>query len=157
LKLNPSYSWAWGALRDWSGQLRRPEVAADLARELTRQRPGDARAWLTLARTLTGAATLEERLAAAEKAVALDIYSVSAHELRAVLLTDLKRYDEAQAACRPAAFELRVPTPLLGREAWIVARRGDMKKAVEMMRKALQADANYYWGWSRLADWCEEL
>ncbi len=157
LKLSPGYTWAWNTLRDWSADLKRPELAAELARELTGQRPADPKAWMTLARVLDRPAQRAERLAIAEKVIELDPYHAEAHDLRATTLHHLKRPDEARAACRPAIFGSDIPTSLLGREAWIEAESGDKRKAVELLRKALARDPAYTWGWARLADWTESL
>src|SRR5262249_60600352 len=46
------YDWAWTVLSGWSSQLGKPEVAADFARALTRQRGSEAQPWLMLARVL---------------------------------------------------------------------------------------------------------
>ena len=157
LKLDPGYGWAWSTLRDWSAELKRPELAADLARELTRQRPADTKAWMTLARTLDGPARRDERLAIAEKVIALDPYHAEGHDLRATTLFHQKRLDDARAACRPSAFGSNIPTMLLGREAWIEAESGDRKKAIALLKDALARDPVYTWGWARLADWAESL
>jgi tetratricopeptide (TPR) repeat protein len=157
LKLNPGYTWAWNTLREWSADLKKSDLAAELARELTVQRPADSKAWMTLARSLDGPARREERLAAVEKAIALDGYHSEGHDLRATTLYYLKRIPEAREACRPAVFGTKVPTSLLGRAAWIEAECGDKRKAITLVREALAADPLYIWGWTRLADWCETV
>ena len=157
LKLNPGYTWAWNTLRDWSAELNTPQLAADLARELTQQRPADAKAWMTLARTLDGPSRREERLAAVEKAIALDGFHAEAHDFRATTLYYLKRVPEAREACLPPQFGANIPSTLRGRAAWIEAESGDKKKAIALIREALAKDPLYLWGWTRLADWSETL
>ena len=122
LTISPAYRWAWTTLREWSTELKWPELGAELARKLTQQRPADPNAWLTLSRILDGPSHREERLTIANKIIELDPYHVDAHDLRATTLYFLKRVDEARAACRPVAFDSKIPTILLGREAWIEAR-----------------------------------
>ena len=57
-----------------------------------------------LARTLDGPDVLEERLAAAARAVELDPRLTEAHDLRAELFASAGRWDEALSACQPAAW-----------------------------------------------------
>ncbi|HXG12163.1 MAG TPA: tetratricopeptide repeat protein [Gemmataceae bacterium] len=153
LRLEPGYEWAWGALRDWSAALEKPEVAADFARELTVRRRGEARSWLMLARVLRHPEELNERLEALNTALALNPRCAEAYDLKAELLAEAERFDEALAACRPSAWDGRPPLILRGRAAWVEARRGNMVEAIRLMRAAVAEDPSYYWGWERLAEW----
>jgi tetratricopeptide (TPR) repeat protein len=156
IRLDPSYEWAWNALRSWSTRQERPELPAEMARELATIRGGEARSWLNLARTLTGPDTLDERINAFEKAVTLDPHNVEAIDLRAELLAEAGRFDEAQAACSLDRWDSRPPLYLRGRSAWIKARSGDLSGAIEQMKPLLLEDPDYYWGWKNLAEWtCE--
>jgi len=158
LRLDPGYEWAWGRLRDWAAQMERPQLAADFARELTARRPGDPRTWILLARTLAGPEHLDERLAALNRVIRLQPLHLEAHDLKAELLAQQKQFDEALAACRPAAWtEQQRPLLLRGRAAWVAAERGDIQQAISEMRAILQQDPNYYWGWSNLAEWCNRV
>jgi tetratricopeptide (TPR) repeat protein len=152
LRLEPGYSWAWASLREWCQELERPGEAAALVRELAARRPGEARSWLLLARTLAAPEDLPERLQALEKAVSLNPRCFEACDLRAELLAREGRYEEALEACRPPITE-QPPTELKGRAAWIEAERGNMEEAVRRMRAAVDEDPFYYWGWSQLARW----
>lgn len=168
--LEPGYQWAWDAARRWSEELKRPEAAVELARELTRKRGGEARSWMVLARTLpapepaeakpsaAGNATAaepppDERLTAIEKAIALSPRTVDAHDLRALILYFNGRVADARAACRPPVFGSRQPVELRAREAWILSASGDHDEAIRRMRKILDEDPGYYPGWVRLLDW----
>jgi tetratricopeptide (TPR) repeat protein len=153
VRLDPGYDWAWGTLVEWSRELGRSDVPVRLARELTGRRAGEARSWLVLARTLGGPEALEERLAALRRAVELDPRGVDARDLRAALLADAGRFEEALEACGgldPAPLELR------GRAAWVEARRGRRELAVERMKAIVAEDPSYFWGWNQLADWYRE-
>jgi hypothetical protein len=114
LRLNPNYDWAWRTLDDWSRELGRPEATAELAREITRQWRGDPRAWLALARVLDGPEALEERLAALERAIALNPHDVEPHDLKAELLDESGQFDEAEAACRPSGVGRAAAGPAPG-------------------------------------------
>jgi tetratricopeptide (TPR) repeat protein len=153
LRLAPGYAWAWGALRAWSQALGKPEAAAEFARDLTRRRAGEARSWLTLARTLGRPEDLDERLAAADRALALSPRLAEAHDLRAELLAGAGRFDEAEAACLTPVWGGRPPLILRGRAAWLLAQRGKVAEAAERMRQVLAEDPEYYWGWEQLAGW----
>jgi predicted Zn-dependent protease len=151
--LEPGYPWVWDALRRWTTEMGKPEEGLQIARELTAKRAGEARSWLVLARMLAEPDQMTERLAALEKAIELNPRSVDAHEQRVRVLAELERYDEAEAACRPAAFGEDTPIELRGRAAWISARRGNFAGAIEQMRGIVAESPNFYWGWGQLADW----
>lgn len=155
VRLEPEYDWAWACLREWGEVLGRPRTAEQMARDLTVRRAGESRSWLVLARTLDGGApaALEERLAALAKAAELEPRLVEAYDLRAELLAAAERWDEALAACRPAAWGDTPPDELRGRAAWIEWRRGNWDAAVSRMRQVVAECPNYYWAWCRLADW----
>ena len=92
---------ARGAL--WAERLEVPDEPAELARELTRDRAGDPRVWLRLARLLHHPRHNDEVLAALDRAIALDPKNVEAHDLKAERLAEMGRYDAALAAAQAAA------------------------------------------------------
>ena len=152
VKIEPGYQWAWDALVRWSDELRRPELAGEIARELTTRRAGEARSWIVLARTLRRPEDLDERLAALTKAIELNPRALDAYDLRARLLAEANRFDEAIAACCPVSWE-HLPSRLQARAAWIEAQRGNYADAIAKMRQVVQDDPNMYWAWACLADW----
>ncbi|MCZ2341111.1 MAG: tetratricopeptide repeat protein [Bacteroidales bacterium] len=147
---------AWGAVQYWSDRLFRPDDAVDLARELTRDRAGDPRIWVRLARTLNDFSSADEILAALDRAIALDPRYVDAYDLKAERLAQLERYEEALAAARPAALLADLPLVLQGRAAWIEARRGNYDLAIPPMQALVAVDPDYVWGWQQLAEWYNE-
>ncbi len=157
VRIDPRYDWGWDALREWSAELGRPDHAVKLARDLTSRRPGEAHAWLALAKALPGAGESGEKLAALEKATRLDPRFVDAHDLRAAVLAETGRFDEALAACRPAIWAGHPPPELRRREALIQAQRGDLTAAVERITEWLREQPNDYWGWRLCADWHRQL
>jgi cellulose synthase operon protein C len=153
LLLDADYNWGWNALRAWSRELSRPEVAVKVARDLSVRRPGEARSWLILARTLPKPEDLEERLSALDTALALNPRCTEAADLKAELLASVERYDEALAACRTRAWAGPPPVFLRGRAAWIEAQRGQFQEAIQQMQALVAEDSDYGWGWYNLADW----
>jgi tetratricopeptide (TPR) repeat protein len=156
IQLEPGYDWGWNALCRWSLELERPQLALDCARDLTKRRPGEARSWMILARVLAQAEDQTERLDAFERALTLNPRLSEASDLKAEQLAAAGRFDEALAACQPSAWGEKMPVSLRGRAAWIEAKRGQIARAIELMRAVLTEDANYYWGWYHLAEWCRD-
>ncbi len=154
LGLAPNYNWAWGRLDEWCRAMNAPQRLPQLARQIAERRPGDPDAWIALSDALYEGLQLNERLAALDKAIALAPRNPTVHDRRAVLLTEARRFDEARKACRPAAFGDQVPIHLKGRAAWIEAERGSLDQAITLMRSVLREDDSYYWGWTKLTDWC---
>lgn len=153
VQLEPGYTWAWNTLRDWSKQLQREEVVVQLGRELTVRRGGEARSWLLLAETLTEPEDLEERLAALDQAIALNPRCLDAIDLKAKLLAQAERYEEALATCHSAAWGEQIPTLLAARKAWIEKKRGNLQLAIEQLRAVVAAEPDFYGIWCQLADW----
>jgi predicted Zn-dependent protease len=157
LNLAPTYDWAWGMLKQWGAELKRPGLAAELARELTVKRAGEGKSWFLLARTIEGEGpdVLAQRLAAIDHALKLEPLEVDYHDFRAVVLAHTGRWDEALGACSPVAFASS-PVRLRGRAAWLTAMRGDLEGAIEQMRRVVMDDPRYVWGWTMLAQWHRE-
>ena len=153
LRLEPDADWGWACLSEWGEAVGRPTAALDLARELTQQRGGEARPWMLLARLIQGPPDAPERMAAVDKAIALDPRYQEAHDFRAELLAVAGRWDEALASCRPAAWGDAAPLELRGRAAWVEWHRGNHDAAIRQMRQAVESDPKYQWGWLRLAEW----
>ncbi|MGD1276271.1 MAG: C39 family peptidase [Tepidisphaeraceae bacterium] len=153
--LAPELQSTWDDLRRWTAALKRPQEAVELARQVALSRAGEPQSWLLLAKMLSGPATLQERLAACEKALSLNRRSIEATDLQARLLCEAKRFDEALAACQSPAWGDSPPVYMRGRAAWVVAERADVPAAIEQMRSILREDPNYYWGWQTLCRWLQ--
>ncbi len=153
---DPRAETAWLAVQAWAERLDVPDEAAELARALTRDRAGDPRSWLRLARSLAEPDQMPEALAALDTVVALDPRTVEAHDLRAERLAAMGRYDDALAAARPPALANDLPLVLQGRAAWVEARRGNFAAAIPPMQRLVAVDPEYIWGWQQLAEWHNE-
>jgi len=152
LQLQPGYDWARSALLNWGEQVNRPSLAADTARELTRLRPGEARSWLMLARSLDPKTGADELFAALDKALALNAGCEEAYDLRAQALSRLNRFEEALAQCHPPSLQ-PPPALLLLRAAWLEAERGNLNKAMAAAKAMLAEHPDHYGGWQLLSDW----
>ncbi len=157
LRLAPGFDWAWALLLDWAASSGQAERPATFARGLTQERRGEMWTWLMLARVLKSPAEKAERLAAVERGLELDPGSVEAWDLKAELLAQDERFQDAIQACEEGiaacATEVHV---LRGRRAWIEAQRRRLPDAVCLMRTVLAENASYAWGWSQLAHWLTE-
>lgn len=156
VRQDPGLQWIWNLIRGWAAALKKPTYAIDLARELTVSRAGEARSWLVLAGMLAQKEQIEERLAALDKAVALNPRLLEAHDQRAWVLSNAGRYHEALAACRPPAWGEAPPSRLRGRAAWITAEKGDIPGAIAAMQALVEEEPHYYWAWTQLANWHRE-
>lgn len=152
----PGTEWAWALLNSWAGILQRQDRLLELGRALTRQRPGDARAWLGLARLLP-LQDIQEILDAIDRALKINPHLIDAYDLRAEMLASLSRVDEAEASLRKGPWPFsELPHVLCGRAAWLQAVRGDLVGAIQRMKVVLEKNRNYYWGWKMLSDWAEQ-
>jgi tetratricopeptide (TPR) repeat protein len=149
----PGYDWAWHAAALWADRLEVPDEVPDLARELARDRPGDPRIWLRLARLLSHPRDNDEVLAALDKVIALDPRHAEAHDLKAERLAEMGRYDDALAAANPPQLAADLPLNLQGRAAWVEAKRGNYADATRTMQALVAVDPTYVWGWHQLAEW----
>ena len=158
LRLDPGADWAWRMLNEWTDRSEQPERAVEIAREITRTRPGDSRGWLALVRYLYQPIHISEALKCLEKAIELNPRQIEAYDLLAEKWCQLGRFDEARKATKPAIFADDPPLILEGRSAWVEAQAGNYKEAIDQMRALLIIEpANYYWGWQQLAEWYNDV
>jgi tetratricopeptide (TPR) repeat protein len=154
LEIDPDYDWAWGALLRWATTPDLKDEALAVANAVAAARPHVAGAHLGRAQVLGARRGREaEVLAALKQALACGPRLTDAHDQYAVALAEVGRWDEALAACRPAAFGDTPPLILRGRRAWILAARGEVAQAIEEMEVVVAGDPTYLWGFLRLDDW----
>lgn len=153
LTLKPDYSWAWDRLADWGGELGDKDRARTLARQFTESRAGEAGSWLRLVRMNFGDPDVAANLQALDRAAQLAPLDADVWDLRAQLLVEHLRYDEALAACRPTVFGDAPPYVLEGRAAWIDHRRGRTDAAIKRLQAVVERHPDYRWGWSQLTEW----
>ena len=156
LELSPNYNWAWSRLQDWSTSLGNPDRPKELARTFTQTRSGQATAWLQYVKRAMDDPDIESLLDALDRAAALNPRDEDAWDLRAQLLVKHRRYEEALAACSPPVFGDNPPHTLKGRAAWVNYRQGQRPEATEALRKILETQPDYLWGWNVLTIWAWE-
>lgn len=152
IRLDPSFDWPWHLLHTWCSESD-PEAAYKTARELAGQYPGNASAWIRAARFATGkSGGLAAALEALSQAEASAPRSIETHDLRAELLAQERRFDEALEACNPPVFAGHPPRELLGRAAWIERMRGNMALAIERLTVITNAHPDYLWARLQLTE-----
>ena len=152
IEKDPAYEWGWGKLSEWAFVIGSPDIVVGMARAITSDRPKSVQAWLQRAELLSRFPEhAEETSNAIRRALELDPRSIDAHEHRAILLANHGRFDDAVAACAPDAFGDRVPMRLKARAAVIESQRGEIARAIDLMRGVVDADPDYAWAWSQLS------
>ncbi|MDH5673915.1 MAG: C39 family peptidase [Myxococcales bacterium] len=156
VELDPSYSWGIRALRRFALEQDLDDPTPEILEGLAARRPGDPAIWMMLARVRADDDP-SGSLDALARAIELEPRLDEAHDLRAVLLVDQKRFAEAIAATDPEGWAGPLPANLRGRRHWIEAERGELEVAIAGMRKLVTDHPDYEWGLRHLADWCEQL
>ncbi len=151
--LNPWLSGMWDALKAWSEKTNRQADVVQLAREVCSRRPGEAIAWLVLARMLDGKEALQERIDACDVAIKLSPRDSEAFDLKACLLLEKGDVEAAKAACNPPEFGGKPTIDLRGRLAWIHGEQKNFDLAIDQMRAIVEENPAYYWGWRQLVHW----
>ena len=153
LRIEPRYEWAWQRLAEWSSARGHATAALDLARGFAESRPGESQPWVQLADLQLSAQRFEGALASAERALQHNPRDLAGHDLRAAALAGLRRFSEAEDACRPAALGDPPPPSLRARAAWVDAQRGDLTSALARMRALLELHPDLTWGWRQVLEW----
>ncbi|MDQ3801387.1 MAG: tetratricopeptide repeat protein [Acidobacteriota bacterium] len=153
ISIDPEYEWAWRAIKEWSEKLNQPNLAAELARDLTVKKPRDVSAWLTYAGILDtdGARFSQEQLDAVEKALKLDPQNVLGLAMKANVLADAGRFDEAIAVCQTKFSDGYRHEQLRYVQAGIEMTRGNYGESVRQLEELAASNPDYYLAWERLA------
>ena len=157
VELDPGQRQAWRNLHAWTAQLNRRALAREAAEKIIASHGGRARSWLMLAEALDAPDELAQRLAALEKAVAIDPRSLEAHQQRAIALAGAKRWDEARQACFPPPWGDHPPAILRARAAWVLAQQGDRGKAIVQLRDVLAEEPGNFMAWEWLWLWRRDV
>ncbi|HKP70933.1 MAG TPA: tetratricopeptide repeat protein [Pyrinomonadaceae bacterium] len=150
--IEPDYTWAWGAIKRWAAEAGDPDLPASLARDLTEKRPKDIRAWINLADMLDSGTYSEERRLAVEEALRIDPHSSNALAIKANLLADGRKFDEAVAVAQTKMADGHRPEQLRFVESGIESMRGNNRRALDILIELTESSPGYVPGWFRLAD-----
>jgi tetratricopeptide (TPR) repeat protein len=150
--IEPEYDWAWSSIKRWAVQMGDRELPVNLARELTERKPKDLRAWTNLAEMLDNGVYSDERSSVIEKALELDPANAHALALKANLLTDARRFDEAIEVTKTKLPDGHRPEQLRFIEASIEMMRSRPTRCVDILIELTESSPGYLPGWSRLAD-----
>ena len=153
ITIRPDFDWAWQVLTDWSLERGTIEETLNFARSMAEARPREVQAWLRLCDLCLRAQRPVDALAAADRAIEMSPRHAPAHDARAIVLTDLRRFRDAEEACHPESLAGRLPVELEGRAAWVDAQRGDVTRAIERMQALVTRSPEYAWGWGQLVEW----
>lgn len=149
--LEPEYDWAWQSLKIWGEEEKQPDLAAEMARELTIRKPNDARSWTTYARLLDTGQFSQAQLDAAEQALKLEPQNDTALSMKANSLADARRFDEAIEVCKTSFASGYRPERLRFTQAGIEAARGNYDEALRVLERLGADSPDYYAVWERLA------
>jgi tetratricopeptide (TPR) repeat protein len=148
----PDYKWAWNSIKRWAEKTGDGELPARLARELTVKKPKDIRAWINLAEMLDNDTFSTEQMEAIDAALRIDPYSPTALSIKARVLCNARRFDEAIAVARTVLTDGHRPEQLRFNEADIEAMRGNRSACLDVLIELTESSPDYLAGWSRLAD-----
>ncbi|HVE58391.1 MAG TPA: hypothetical protein VNB22_16280, partial [Pyrinomonadaceae bacterium] len=149
--LEPEYEWAWRVIKNWSEELNQPNLAIEMARELTVQKPKDVRAWITYAQILDSGKFSQEQLDAAEEALKLEPLNTLALSIKANSLADARRFDEAIEVCGTLSADGYRDERLRHVQAGIEAARGNYEESIRQLEELTKQSPDYYPAWERLA------
>jgi tetratricopeptide (TPR) repeat protein len=149
--LDPGHDQAWNMLRKES-----EERAIILARAQTTERSHEARAWFRLAEMLNDDSTRDERLAALDRALVLNPRFIAASTLKADLLAQAGRIDEALACCEAEIWQGHPPADLRRRAAQIETRHARRDAALVRLRSLVADEPQDGDSWRDLAGLAQE-
>jgi tetratricopeptide (TPR) repeat protein len=148
----PGEAAAWTSARRWAAVLGQAARVQGAARRVTRERPGEAGSWLILAQVLDRSA-MDGKLAACDRALALNPRLLEARDLKAELLASQGRFGEAMETCSPGLVSDRDAPFLEGRIAWLLWQQDRRPEALARMDRLLEQHPDYTWGWQQLLEW----
>ncbi len=135
------------------------EGAVQTAREGVIQHPRGAYLWLLLGRTLFNQrryASQGEIEACFRRSLALNQGLFQAADYLSMLLTEQRRYAEAEEVVLKAGTRMGDDSPARARVAWTLRKKGQPRDAVKEMTAVVQHAPWSGWGWTVLMGWLTE-
>lgn len=149
--LQPDYDWAWEMIKTWGVELKQPNLATELGRELTAQKPKNVSSWLRYAQNMETGVFSQTQLEAIEEALKLEPNNELGLAMKANAYSDARRFDEAIAICQTINDDGYQPERLAFVHSGIEANRGNFPKAIEILENLAKSSPEYYPAWERLA------
>lgn len=151
ITLDPEYEWAWRMIKFWSEDIDQPNLAAELAKQLTIDKPKDAKTHLIYAEALEMDEFSQEYHDAIEKVLELDPQNVRALARKANLLADTGKFSEAFEVCNTKLSDGFVPEQLRYVRARIESKRGNQGECIKILEDITKTAPDYYPAWEQLA------
>lgn len=151
--IDPASAAGWSQLHQWGAVVNQPDLAQRRARELATQRPWNAELWCALAEVLLSAHEFEAALRATDEALQRAPNSASARNWKAIILTRLRRRDDALSACSTDGLRGRAMAGIMSRAAWVVAQFGELDDAIARIERVVAEHPDHSWAWQLLIDW----
>ena len=154
----PGYDWAWDTLNEWARQTQQPDLPIQVAKSICEKRPHDIRPRLMLAEFLEREPDrFDERIQIIRQAMEIDPRNEEIHQQLAMTYAINGQYPEALKACQPPEIGENRPKSLRATEAEVVAMSGEIDRGIDLMKRTLDDDPDYIFGWMKLAEWHEAL
>jgi cellulose synthase operon protein C len=152
IAIDPDLGWAWEALAICGRQDGCPGIAAEVAEDTIRLRPGDPVAWLRLAQY---AASPQQALQAADEGLRLEPRYEALYEKRLSLLLDTGREDEVCRSLADTPWGQATPINIAMVEARLARARGNLSEAIAIARRLLTREPQHFATWREVADWLD--
>lgn len=146
----PAHTEAWDFFIDAARQMERAHYVAEFTAELARQRPDNID---VLIRQADHAATLDDALAAVDKATAINPLHQPAYIARINALNRHGRFAEALETVHSTPWGQHTPTAILRCGPRLHWQHGDTDKAITALQQLLKSEVNSFDMWRELADW----
>jgi tetratricopeptide (TPR) repeat protein len=135
------------------------EKAVEAARQGVIAYPRGSYMWLLLGRALrehSEFAAPGEVEACVRRSLQLNCSLFESADWLAMLLTEQRRYEEAERVIATVESMQADPSPAQGRKAWIKREAGAKREAIADLSDVLRKFPGYGWGWKVLLGWLEE-
>lgn len=153
----PDLWQTWSAVKDQGVAMSRMDEAEKAVEELVRRFPLLPRSYTERAEIEHAKGHYEAEIENLQRALELSPSWDFAARRLSEAFERLGRYEEALASLELASQAEPLVAANHGMAARLIAIRGDAGSAFERMKRAVEVDASYEYGWGELIRWAEEL
>jgi len=153
IRFAPGAERCWNLLHGFRRSLGEPTGALVELQEHADARPWDATARMFVAHAQHEVGSEEAALESIQTALEIDPFSTDPHDLRATILANLGRHDEALAACLPP-WRGPLPVSLQARAAWVEWSKGSYVAAIARMQDVVAENPTFFGAFRVLSEWC---